>query len=322
MKFTIFLSVFLIAVANAFSLEEDRQVLAKCGGLRNSCIDTMMRIQAQQFQMQAIEDKFPRLSVKAKEALNKFNARYSYSFNAMSKFAMEHHPEIIDQVNSNIKKSLPVLSDDEAERMIELVNQETKNGIVNPYMAHLLIFEYMERPLGEFADGMVFKADTAIMAKDKSLGVTFNYPMSWKQIDSSDPREQIVLLSWYGMGTHSVRLQCFPLTADVDKNLTLNGIGESDAKSILQPGFNMLSYSAVTWSGKKAAIFVTDGTYENLGDKFHTRMYCYATVHRGKLVLFSGETLDPNLPKVSEAYWSDYGKYYHFIAQSVRFYDP
>lgn len=154
---------------------------------------TLGFVMGQRFSLNRIKDEYPALSLQIKKAELEFNSAFGVSERNIKKelkdILKDKYPEYIaamrKQLNTTLKSQQ--ITQDIAEQFLEEVNLRATGEMPSPMLETLLIYQFKERPVNEFASGFKSIYRTKGHPKAKGLDLQIEYARSWSKREGKRP---------------------------------------------------------------------------------------------------------------------------------------
>jgi len=206
--------------------------------------------QGQEYILNAIKKKYPKLSNEVLIAKSKFDLSFSKSIKNIDTLMSKHDRwESIKKDIVNNKLDLSNLTYTESVNFIDRVKERAKGNIETPVLETLLILNpsYENNPEKEFYDGFKKKYISDGLKKSKGIEFSLDVPMSWISKEANRPNIVRKFISQNGHGTEMamVLVYNFPDGKYLSVNDIKSAVNKKDMKEALPPNAILKDYGYI-----------------------------------------------------------------------------
>lgn len=209
--------------------------------------------QGQQYSLDTIKNKYPKLSNQVFIAKNEFDLSFAKSIKnidtLMGKYDRWNSIKKDIVKNIHTKFDLSNLTYKESIDFINMVKQRAKGNIGTPVLETLLILNssYEENPEKEFYDGFKKKYTSDNLKKSKGVEFSLDVPMSWISKEANRPN---IVRKFISQNGHSIEMAMilvydFPDGELLSANDIKSTINKKDMKEALPPNAILKDYGFI-----------------------------------------------------------------------------
>ncbi len=222
--------------------------------------------------------------------------------------------QIKEHINGNLTES-------DALRFVDIINQRASGNIESPILEILLIYDptYMQQPAMEFSDGFAGTFDTASRDKSKGLDLTLRYPMSWEAKEGRRPNIVQVFVSKNGRGEESIVFGVKEISlSDGQLYDSSELFSDESIQDMLPPYSTFVSANRINLDGQPGCVVEFDTQQQTAVGDIVSINTQYITYYDGKLIyiLCSLSALGPERDQLNERH-KKYAQLFKLIANSL-----
>lgn len=209
--------------------------------------------QGQEYKLDTIKKKYPKLSNQVFIAKSKFDLSFSESIKNIDTLMAKYggwkslKKDIVNEIHK--KLDLSNLTYNESIDFIAIVKQRAKGNIETPVLETLLMLNpsYEENPEKEFYDGFKKKYISDNLKKSKGVEFSLDIPMSWISKEANRPNivRKFISQNGHSMEMAMIIVDDFPDGKYLSANDIKSTVNKKDMKEALPPNSILKNYGFI-----------------------------------------------------------------------------
>lgn len=250
-------------------------------------------LQAQQYTLDKIKEKFPDLSLEILKAELEFKTNFGKSLQNIKNYL---HEQLGDKyynyeniTSAELKRVLGTQIFDKTSAIEYLVKVENraKGKIESPVLETILSFQFQDYPEEELKAGCIKIFKTKGHVKAKNTDWQISIPISWQSKESNSPNIVQMFCSDFGDGSEQIFLMVknldFPKGFKTTKKDQQELFTELSMKAMVPKGMKCLSCKKIRIYSNPGGMLELETTVDNIGVQVKSKMLQFMFSRNNKL---------------------------------------